>query len=506
MKEQGFDTEAYVSIQSQTILERVSKFGEKLYLEFGGKLTNDFHAARVLPGYDPNAKIRVLLNLKDESEIYYCVSAKDIERGRVRHDFGLTYDQQVFKDISFLAEHGLSISGIVITRFEGESLAQRFIYKLNRMGIPSYIHHEIKDYPFELDEIVSQNGYGRQPSLPTKKPIVIVTGAGGGSGKMSVCLSQIYHESSRGISAGFAKFETFPIWNLPIDHPVNIAYEAATADLGDVNMVDPFHLQTYQSVAINYNRDVENFALLKQIFSRISDQSNPVNQYSSPTDMGVNMVAAGITKDQIVREAGKQEIIRRYFRYRLEYKEGIETKETVEKVERLMQKAGLAITDRKTVTPAREDAKSAKLNNKGNEGVYCGAAIELPNGSIVTGKNSPLLHAESAVVLNAIKALSGIDKNTFLLPPQHIKSVITLKEAICGSTSVSLNLEETLIVLGFSAAVNPVAETCLGNLKQLAGCEMHITHIPSHGDYEGIRKLRLNFTTDGEIPMANSED
>ncbi|HOQ24653.1 MAG TPA: DUF1846 family protein [Bacillota bacterium] len=500
MKERGFDTETYVDIQSKTILERVSKFGEKLYLEFGGKLSNDFHAARVLPGYQPNAKIQVLKRIQDMSEIYYCVSAKDIQRGRVRHDFGLSYDQQALKDIAFLSEQGLNISGVVITRYEGESLAERFYNKLQHQNIPVFLHREIPGYPLNIDLVVSEKGYGQQPYLPTKKPIVIVTGAGGGSGKMSVCLAQIYHETQRGISAGFAKFETFPIWNLPIDHPVNIAYEAATADLGDLNMVDQFHLHAYNQIAINYNRDLENFAILKQIFAKIADPSNPVTRYASPTDMGVNMAAAGIINDAVVREAGKQEIIRRYFQYRLEYAEGIGKLETVERVERLMKKAGVGVSDRKTVLPAREAAKSAQLTGKGNEGVYCGAAIELPDGTVVTGKNSPIFHAESAAVLNAIKTISGIDDHIHLLPINLIQNVIKLKENISGRASASLNLEETLIVLAISSTMNPVAEICLRNLKQLAGCEMHITHIPSHGDYGGLRKLQLNFTTDGLHP------
>ncbi|HHT27565.1 MAG TPA: DUF1846 family protein [Firmicutes bacterium] len=498
----GFDTEKYVSIQTKTIKERVAKFDKKLYLEFGGKLTNDFHAARVLPGYDPNAKIQVLRELARMSEIFYCVSAKDIQRGRVRHDFGLTYDQQALRDLENLREHGLAVSGVVITRFEHEIMAERFWRKLTNRGYQVYVHNEIPNYPLDLDFIVSEKGYGAQPYLPTEKPIVIITGAGGGSGKMSVCLSQIYHETTRGISAGFAKFETFPIWNLPLDHPVNIAYEAATADMGDINMVDPFHLAGYNQVTINYNRDIDNFTVLKRLFKRIADESNPVNQYLSPTDMGVNMVAAGIIDDDVVREAGKQEVIRRAFQYRAEVLEGIEKPETAERAEMLLRKLGLKHTDRRVVGAARAAAAQAKAEGKGYAGVVCGAAIELPDGRMVTGKNSSLMHAESAAVLNAVKQLAGIADHIDLIPQHLITNINELKETISGRRSASLNLEETLIVLAISAAVSPPAELSVQHLSDLRGCEMHVTHIPSHGDEEGMRKLRLNYTSDSISPLA----
>jgi uncharacterized protein (UPF0371 family) len=498
----GFDTSTYVAIQTQVIKERVAKFDQKLYLEFGGKLTNDLHAARVLPGYDPDAKIEVLRNLADSSEIFYCVSAKDIQRGRVRHDFGLTYDQQALRDMETLREKGLLVSGVVITRFEGESLAERFHQKLLNRGYQVFIHREIPDYPLDLDRVVSDRGYGSQPYLPTKQPIVIITGAGGGSGKMSVCLAQVYHETTQGISAGYAKFETFPIWNLPIDHPVNVAYEAATADLGDINMVDPFHLEAYGRVAINYNRDIENFTLLKRIFSRIADINNPVNQYQSPTDMGVNMAASGITDDVVVREAGKQEIIRRSFRYRNEVLEGIERPETVERADVLLRKLGLKHIDRSVVGAAREAASQAQRSGKGFAGVTCGAAIELPDGTVVTGKNSSLMHAESAAVLNAVKQLAGIADHIDLIPAHLITNINELKETVSGRRSASLNLEETLIVLAISAAISPTAELTVHRLSELRGCEMHVTHTPSHGDEEGMRKLRMNFTTDSINPHA----
>lgn len=506
MHQKGFDTSTYVRVQTQVIKERVAKFDQKLYLEFGGKLTNDLHAARVLPGYDPDAKIQVLKNLADTSEIFYCVSAKDIQRGRVRHDFGLTYDQQTLLDIETLREHGLGVAGVVINRFAGETLAESFRQKLQNRGYKVYVHKEIPDYPLDLDKVVSDQGYGSQPYLPTTQPLVIVTGAGGGSGKMSVCLSQIYHETARGISAGFAKFETFPIWNLPIDHPVNVAYEAATADLGDINMVDQFHLEAYGRIAINYNRDMENFTLLKRIFSRIADVRNPVNKYQSPTDMGVNMAAAGIIDDAVVRTAGEQEVIRRAFRYRIEVLEGIERPETLERAEVLMRKLGLKHTDRKVVGAAREAAAQARAEGKGYAGVTCGAAMELPSGVIVTGKNSPLLHAESAAMLNAVKQLAGIADHIDLIPSHLITNINELKERVSGRRSASLNLEETLIVLAIGAAVSPVAELALKCLPQLRNCEMHVTYMPSHGDKEGMRKLRLNTTTDGLNPRAIQDE
>ncbi len=494
----GFDTERYVKKQTEFIRNRVSQFDGRLYLEFGGKLIKDLHAARVLPGYEPDAKICILRQLKDKSEFFYCVNAKDIERGKIKHDFGLSYDQQALNDIQGLWDRGVKISGIVITRYDGEKKADMFREYMVNLGFSVYLHNEIEEYPMNLDKVVGENGYGEQTYIPVEKPLVIITGAGGGSGKMSVCLAQIYHESKRGMNSGYAKFETFPIWNIPIDHPVNIAYEAATADIGDIVMLDQFHLEAYNEIATNYNRDLENFILLKSIIKKISGSVNHVSMYKSPTDMGVNMVAEGIIDDEIIREAAKQEIIRRFFRYKKERIQGFVTKDTVKRAAKLMQKVAVEVSDRKTVAKAREAAKQAREGGKGNDNVYCGAAIELPDGQIITGKNSPLLHAESAAVLNAIKIMADIPDDIDLIPSKIIQNINDLKENVSGKRAASLNLEETLITLAISAATNPMAEVGLTKLRELADCEMHITHIPSHGDEGGLRKLRIHYTTDAQ--------
>lgn len=494
----GFDNERYLSAQREAILNRIEKFKGKLYLEFGGKMLYDMHAARVLPGYRPNNKVRLLQSLHDILEIVYCICAGDIEKGRVRGDFGLTYDTATLKTFDDLEDFGFSISAVIINRYHGEKSATRFINFLKNRGIRVYSQPEIEGYPADVERIVSQEGYGKNPFVETQKPLVVVTGAGPGSGKMSTCLSQVYHHHLRGQCAGFAKFETFPIWNLPLKHPVNLAYEAATADLQDVNMVDPFHLARYNVTAINYNRDIENFPILKEIISRISDPSSPMNDYHSPTDMGVNMAKAGIIDDEAVAEAARQEIIRRYFRYSWEVKQGIEKKETVTIMEKLMHEVGVKVTDRPVVGAARAAAQGAQAAGKGNRGVYCGSAIEFGDGTIVTGTNTPLLHAESAVVLNAIKQLSGIPREIDLLPESLIRNIATLKKDIMGGRSESLNVEEVLIALSISAATSPVSEVCLRKLEKLAECEFHSTHVLGRGDENGLRKLRLNATTDGQ--------
>lgn len=495
LKKTGFDTDKYLEAQSSEILNRVKKSDKRLYLEFGGKLCYDYHAARVLPGYGPDTKIKLFRKLSKDIQIIYCVSAKDIQRGKVRGDFGLPYDQQTLKDIGDLKDKLLNVSCVAITLYSNESLANSFKRRLENLGIKVYVFTEIKGYPNDLKFIVSDKGYGSQPHIKTEKPLVVVTGAGGGSGKMSLCLSQMYHDHKRGINSGFAKFETFPIWNLPINHPVNIAYEAATADLGDYNMVDPFHKKKYGVTAINYNRDIENFGLMKNILDRIiGKKSIP---YNSPTDMGVNKAKVGIVNDKICREAGKQEIIRRYFRYKEEFMLGVESKETVERAKEIMKKAGLKIEDRKVVVPARKASEEAKKKrDKGNKGVYCGAAIELPNGKIVTGKNSHLLHASSAAVINAIKVLAGIPDKIHLIQPNVLKSIEKLKTNTLGMKSESLNLDETLIALSASSLTNSATEKAIEKMEELRGCEMHITHIPTNGDCSGIRKIGLNLTTD----------
>ncbi|MCU0665605.1 MAG: DUF1846 domain-containing protein [Candidatus Omnitrophica bacterium] len=499
----GFDNEKYLEEQTSAITERVSKFGNKLYLEFGGKLCFDYHAARVLPGYDPNVKIRLLQLLKDKIEIVLCIYAADIERGRVRGDFGITYDAATFKLIDDLRKWGLDISSVVITRFANQHAAIIFKNKLERRNVKVYLHYPIDGYPTNVDYVVSERGLGKNDYIATKKPIVVVTAPGPNSGKLSVCLSQLYHEHKRGINAGYAKFETFPIWNLPLKHPVNVAYEAATADILDFNLVDPFHLSTYNKTAINYNRDVECFPILKLILSRISSGSSSAPMYNSPTDMGVNRAGFGIVDDSLVREASRQELIRRYFRYNSEYLMGIEKKSAVDRVAALMEELQVKVVDRPVVEVARKAAQEAEGKGKGNFGVYCGAAMQLPNGKIITGKNSHLMHAASSLILNALKLLANIPDEILLLSPQVIKQISKLKKDILGTESESLDLEEALIALAISATTNHTAELAMNKLADLNKCELHMTHIPTPGDDVGLKRLGVNLTTDGEFSSRN---
>jgi uncharacterized protein (UPF0371 family) len=499
----GFDNEKYLVEQTGAIVERVGQCGNKLYLEFGGKLCFDYHAARVLPGYDPNVKIRLLQKLSDKIDIVLCIYAGDIEKGRVRGDFGITYDAATFKLIDDLRGWGLDTVGVVITRFAGQPTAAIFKNKLERRGVKVYLHYPIEGYPTAIDLIASEKGFGKNDFIETKKPIVVVTAPGPNSGKLSVCLSQLYHEHKRGTNAGYAKFETFPIWNLPLKHPVNIAYEAATADILDFNLVDPFHLKEYKETAINYNRDVESFPILKLILSRILDQNVNLPIYKSPTDMGVNRAGFGIGNDARVQEAARQELIRRYFRYNSEYVCGIEKKETVDKVALLMEELGVKVTDRAVVEIARKAAEEAEAGGKGHEGIFCGAAMALSDGRMVTGKNSKLMHAASGLVLNAVKVLANIPDEILLLSPQIIKQIARLKENILGQDSESLDLEETLIALAISATTNHTAELAMQKLGTLSGCEVHMTHIPTPGDEVGLKRLGVNLTTDGRFSSRN---
>ncbi len=489
----GFDNERYLKEQTKAILEKVEKFHNKLYLEFGGKLLYDYHAARVLPGYDPNVKMKLLHQLQDKVEILLCIYAGDIEKRKLRADFGITYDADALKLIDELKEWGLEVSGVVITRFADQPSARIFKNKLERQGIKVYTHAYTKGYPTDVDIIVSDEGYGANEFIPTEKPLVVVTGPGPGSGKLATCLSQLYHEHKRGVAAGFAKFETFPIWNFPLKHPVNIAYEAATADINDFNLVDPFHLEAYGVVAINYNRDVEVFPVLKRILGRITGTESI---YQSPTDMGVNCIAAGIIDEKVVKEAACQEVIRRYFRYACEYVMGFVEKETVQRVELLMKELNVTPEDRRVVGAARQAAREAMEKGKGHKGVYCGAAIELKDGTIITGKNSPLMHAASSLVLNAIKKLAEIPDKIHLLSPSIIESIRKMKEDIIGTPGLSLNLEEVLICLSINASTNPAVQMALEKLKYLRGCEVHMTHMPTPGDEAGLRRLGVNLTSD----------
>jgi len=495
----GFDNELYLREQTAAILERVQQAAGKLYLEFGGKLTFDLHAARVLPGYDPNVKMRLLQGLRDQIEVVVCVHAGDLEQGRIRGDFGLTYDLATLKAIDDLRDWRVSTSAVVLTRYRRGAASDRMIRRLETRGIQVYTHPEIPDYPNDVDLIVSDEGYGGNAYVETSAPIVVVTGTGPGSGKMSTCLAQLYHDCCRGHTSGYAKFETFPIWNLPVDHPVNVAYEAATADLGDIVMVDPFHLRAYGRTAANYNRDIENFPILKTIIDRIAGEQGRPAPYQSPTDMGVNRAGAGIVQDAVVQEAAKQEVIRRYFRHSWEFRRGLCPRPVLERTEKLMLRLGVSPTDRVVVQPAREAAAAAEQSRRGNDGFYCGAALELAEGTIVTGKNSPLFHSASAAIINAIKLLAGIPDSMHLLPESIIQSLTDLKTTYLDSHSPSLNVQEVLIALGISAANNPAAKAGVDMLPKLRGTQMHLTHEPGLGDENGLRKLGICFTTDANL-------
>ncbi len=489
----GFDNGLYLQKQKQAILERMTRTGSKLYLEFGGKLLYDYHAARVLPGYDPNVKMKLLQELRSQADILLCIYAGDIERKKVRADFGITYDVDALKLIDDLRDWGIGVRAVVITRFDNQPAAKIFKNKLERQGLQVYTHSFTKGYPTDVDTIVSDEGYGANDYIATEHPLVIVTGPGPGSGKLATCLSQLYHDYRRGMPSGYAKFETFPIWDLPLKHPVNVAYEAATADIGDYNLVDPWHLEAYGKIAVNYNRDVEVFPVLERILEKITGS---VSMYRSPTDMGMNCAGQGIIDDGAVRDAAKQELIRRYFRYQCEFVLGFVEKPVVERAELLMRELGVKPEDRSVVGPARKAAAEAPASGKGNKGIFVGAALELKDGTIITGKNSPLFHASSALILNAAKAVAGIPDSLHLLSPSLIESVAHLKEKVLGARTVSLDLSEVLICLSISAGVNPTAQMALEKLKELQGCEVHMTHIPTPGDESGLRRFGINLTSD----------
>jgi len=489
----GFDNEKYLKEQTKAILKRVGKFNNKLYLEFGGKIIYDMHASRVLPGFDPNVKMRLLQKLKDKADIILCIYSGDIERKKVRADFGITYDADALKLIDDLRAWDVEVTAVVITRFDNQPATKVFKNKLERRGVKVYTHRFTKGYPTDIDLIVSDEGYGANPYIKTTKPLVVVTGPGPGSGKLATCLSQLYHEYKRGVDAGYAKFETFPIWSIPLRHPVNVAYEAATVDLRDFNLIDPFHLEAYKETTINYNRDVEAFPLVRRILEKITGKESP---YKSPTDMGVNRAGFGIINDKATKDAARQEVVRRYFRSACEYAMGFSDKGALERSELIMEGLGMKPEDRKVVKPARKSEEQAKRKKKGENGIFCGAAIELKSGKIVTGKNSPLMHAVSSLILNAIKELAEIPDKIHLLSPATIQSIRNLKESISSAKNVSLDLEETLIALGISAANNPTTQLAIEKLKELQGCEVHTTHIPSPGDEAGLRQLGVNLTSD----------
>ena len=492
----GFDNEKYLDEQSAEILKRVARFQGKLYLEFGGKLLFDYHASRVLPGFDPNVKMRLLQKLKDKINVIMCIYAGDIERKKMRADFGITYDADSLKTIDDFKEWGIEVNAVVITRYSDQPSAKAFKNKLERRGVKVYTHKYTKGYPTDVDLIVSDEGYGSNEYIPTNKPIVIVTGPGPGSGKLGTCLGQLYHEYKRGAKVGYAKFETFPIWNLPLSKKVNIAYEAATVDLKDVNLIDSHHLEAYNETTVNYNRDIEAFPLLRKIIEKITGEES---FYKSPTDMGVNRVGFGITNDDIVQQASHQEIIRRYFRCAVEYAMGFVDKEILERAELIMKKVDGKPEDRNVVIPARKVAEESEMNGKGSEGIFCGAALELKDGTIITGKNSHMMHASSSLVLNATKHLSGLPDNLHLIPENVINAIAFLKKEVLHGRVISLDVEETMIALSISAISNPAAQMAVECLKELRNCEVHITHIPTPGDEAGLRKLGVNLTSDPDF-------
>lgn len=483
MRKIGFDNDKYLSMQSEHIRERIGQFGDKLYLEFGGKLFDDYHASRVLPGFAPDSKLQMLLQLADQAEMIISINAADIERNKIRHDLGITYDQDVIRLIGVYKEKGLYVSSVVITRYAGQPSADVFQKKLEAIGIKVYHHYSIDGYPNNVEKIVSDDGYGRNEYVETTRPLVIVTAPGPGSGKMATCLSQLYHENKRGVKAGYAKFETFPIWNIPLKHPVNLAYEAATADLNDVNMIDPFHLEAYGETTVNYNRDIEIYPVLAAMFEGIYGYC----PYKSPTDMGVNMAGNCIVDDEACQEASKQEIIRRYYQSVNRFVRDEATKDEVYKQELIMKQAKITVDNRAVVPVA---------NKLAEETGSAAAALELPDGTIVTGSTSDLLGPSSAVLLNAIKILGGIDKKTHLISRTFIEPIQKLKTQYLGSKNPRLHTDEVLIALSMCAVSDPNAKLALQQLPKLAGCQLHTSAILSAVDMNTFKKLGIEFTNE----------
>lgn len=477
----GFDNDKYIQMQSAHIRERIASFGEKLYLEFGGKLFDDYHASRVLPGFMPDSKLQMLLKLKDQAEIVIAIGADAIEQNKKRGDLGITYDLEVIRLIDAFTSVGLYVGSVVITKYSGQPAANAFRARLSALNIRSYLHYPIEGYPSNIPLIVSDDGYGKNDYIETTRPLVVVTAPGPGSGKMATCLSQLYHESKRGIKAGYAKFETFPIWNLPLNHPVNIAYEAATADLKDVNMIDPFHLEAYGVTTVNYNRDVEIFPVLSAIFKHILGEC----PYKSPTDMGVNMAGNCIINDDVCRQASHQEIIRRYYTALCDAKKGLEPQETVYKLELLMNQVGLSANNRPVV--------SAALVREAATG-HPAVAIELPDGTLISGKTSDLLGASAAAVINALKALAGIEHELHLVTKEALEPIQTLKTTYLGGVNPRLHTDEVLIALSVSAATNEDSALALRQLSNLRGCEVHSSVILSPVDEKIFKKLGMHLT------------
>ena len=483
----GFDSNLYAQLQTEKILQRIEKFNNKLYLEFGGKLFDDMHAARVLPGFAYNAKINILRALKDKTEIIFVVSAGDIERNKIRADFGITYDMDVLRLIDKIRKLGISINSVTVTQYEGQPAADVFVRKLERRGEKVYIHRKTKGYPTDVNTIVSDEGYGANPYIETTKPLVVITAPGPGSGKLATCLSQLYHEYKRGVKAGYAKFETFPVWNLPLKHPVNVAYEAATADLGDVNMIDPFHLEAYGITTVNYNRDIECFPIVRSILTKITGDEN---LYRSPTDMGVNMAGFAITDDEAVRYAANQEIIRRYYKAACDYKQGLCDASVPQRIMLLMNESKLSLEDRKVVKPALEKAAQS-----GESAV----AIQLEDGRFITGRTTSLMTACSACVLNSVKALAGISDDMLLLLPLVLEPIKSLKKDVFRADKDKLNLYDVLTALSICAATNTLAQAALNMLPRLRGLEAHGSCMLNDTDMGVLRKMGVNITCEPEF-------
>lgn len=479
----GFDNEKYLKMQSEYIKERIGKFGDKLYLEFGGKLMDDFHASRVLPGFEPDSKLKMLLQMADEAEVVIVIGADAIEKNKKREDLGITYDKDVLRLIEEYRSYGLYVGSVVVTKYAGQSSADVFKEKLEKKNIKVYKHYIIEGYPTNVSYIVSAEGFGKNDYIETTRPLVVVTAPGPGSGKMATCLSQLYHEHNRGIKAGYAKFETFPIWNLPLKHPVNLAYEAATADLNDLNMIDPFHLEAYGETAVNYNRDIEIFPVLNAVFDQIYGESI----YKSPTDMGVNMVGNCIVDDEIVREASNMEIIRRYYKSLLQMAQGEPVENDVYKIELIMKQAKITTDDRKVTVAAKDRAKLLGVPT---------AAIELSDGTIITSKTTDFMGASAALILNALKYLGGIDDNAHLISPKAFEPIQSLKTDYLGSRNPRLHSDEALIALALSALDDDNAKTAMEQLPKLAGCQVHTSDMLSDVDIKTFKKLKVDLTSE----------
>ena len=481
MTRQGFDNEKYLQLQSQHIKERINKFGGKLYLEFGGKLFDDFHASRVLPGFAPDSKIKMLEQLKDQAEVVIVINAADIEKNKIRGDLGITYDLDVLRLIDAFRNIDLYVGSVVMTRYTGQPAADAFCKRLESLGIKVYRHYPIEGYPSDIEKIVSDDGFGKNEYIETSRSLVVLTAPGPGSGKMATCLSQLYHEHKRGVSAGYAKFETFPIWNLPLKHPVNLAYEAATADLNDVNMIDPFHLEAYGETTVNYNRDVEIFPVLAATFDQIYGEC----PYKSPTDMGVNMAGNCIFDDDACCEASRQEIIRRYYAELCAVKKGLGSKETVTKLKLIMKQTGITVDERPVI---------AKALNRAEETGGPAVAIEIGDNEIVTGKTSLLMGASAAAMLNALKKLAGIEEDALLISPEVIEPVQELKVKYMGNHNPRLHVDEALIALSISAATDPRAKLAIEQIPKLRGMQAHATVILTSGDESMFKKFGINLT------------